>query len=168
MKKGKLMALFAAILLIGACGGGSGGGSSAVEQAEVSFDDLVEQVMLCLGNAGLGAQAVGVAKATTETCDCDGGGQIVVTTSDDLQQITININNCISPSGYTYNGALNSTDGGDTINGTMDKFGVCSNGTATNIDGANCTGSTSLTCPAGNVNCTVVDSTTPDECDLSC
>lgn len=168
MKKGKMMALFAALFLIGACGGGDGGGGSAAEQAELSFDDLVEQILICMGNAGIGAQAVNVEKAVTETCDCDGGGQIVVNISDDEQEIDVNINNCVSPSGYTYNGSLSSTDGGGTINGTMDRFGICSSGTATNVDTDNCTGSTSLNCPAGPVNCTVVDSATPDECDLSC
>lgn len=173
----KLLVIIGIAAMLTACGGsdGGGGGGTAEQQAETSFDDFSQQLVTCLTNAGLGTAAsvdttntVDVWKDQTVTCNCDGGGTIVVVASDDFQDVTLTASQCTTTSGNVYTGAMTSTDGGTTMNGTMSPFGECSNGTATNINGENCTGSISLQCPAGPVNCNVVDSTTPDECDLSC
>ena len=171
MKIARLWILIAAAMLFAACGGndGGGGGGTATQQAETSFDDFVQQLITCVGGALGNEAAIRVEKDQTFTCNCESSGTIVATISDDQQDVTVNINECTTADGNTYNGTANSTDGGTTINGTMGQFGLCTNGTATNVDGNNCSGAVSVTCSGQTINCTVVDSTTEeDECDLSC
>lgn len=171
----KLLILIGMVSMIAACGGGDSSGGDAVDQAETSFDDFVEQLIICVQDIGpfTGASVdttnnVDFTKSTVVTCDCEGGGTVVSTVSDDLQSVTLVANSCTTASGNVYTGNLSSTDGGNTINGDMSQFGECYNGTATNVNGQDCSGSLSLQCPAGAVNCNVIDSSDPDECDLSC
>jgi hypothetical protein len=180
MKRIAVLAMCLGLIFSAACGGGDGGGNTPADQeAEASFDDFATQLELCLQQV-LGAQVVkpsfkdlvdatyvDTTKDTTGSCNCTNGGTIDYIISDDFQQVTVTIDNCVTAENNTYNGGASSTDGGATINGTLQPFGECSSGTASNISGDNCTGQVSATCPSGTVSCTVVDGE-DDDCDLSC
>lgn len=179
MKKVLVGMMCAGLLFAAACGGGGGGTTPADDEAEASFDDFAVQIELCLQQM-MGAQVVkptfadlvkeiemDVTKQTTGSCDCVNGGTIDYIISDDLQQITVTIDNCVTAENNTYSGGVSSTDGGETINGSLQPFGECSSGTASNISGDNCTGQVAATCPSGTVSCSVVDGE-GDDCDLDC
>ena len=179
MKMIAILVMCLGLVFSAACGGSGGGTTPADEEAEASFDDFAAQIELCLQQV-LGAQVVkptfkdlvdavyvDATKDTTGSCICDGGGTIDYIISDDFQQITVTIDSCVTAENNTYNGGASSTDGGETVNASLQPFGECSSGTASNINGANCTGQVAATCPSGTVSCSVVDGE-GDDCDLSC
>lgn len=174
MKKTMAIAMCAGLLFVAACGGSSsgGGGGAAADEAEAAFNDLAAQVEACL-QPYLGGQVIvydeyGLQKQLAESCDCAGGGTIALSASQDLTTLTVTLDNCVTASGESYSGQATSTDGGATINGSLQPFGQCASGTATNvaITGA-CAGSVSANCDSGSVTCSVVDGS-GDECDFSC
>jgi len=179
MKKIAVLMMCLGLVFFAACGGGGGGSTPAGDEAETAFDDFAAQIEQCLQQV-LGAQTVkptfkdlvdavyvDTTKQTTGSCNCTNGGTIDYIISDDFQELTVTIDNCVTAENNTYNGGASSTDGGETVNATLQPFGECSSGTASNVNGANCTGSVSATCPSGTVSCSVVDGTN-DDCDLDC
>ncbi len=138
------------VVALSACGGsddggGGGGGSTAVEQAEAAFDDFSEEIGAC----------------NDSPCTCTNGGTITT----DAVEGTVVIDNCVSATNETYTGELTTTDGGATMNGSMTAFGACASGTATDLAPDTCSGTLVMTCPAGNVTCTLSGE---DECDFTC
>lgn len=179
MKRIAALMLCLGLVFSASCGGSGGGTSPAGDEAETSFDDFAAQIEACLQTV-IGAQVVkptfadlvkdikmDVTKQMTGSCLCDNGGSIDYIISDDYQEITVTIDNCVTAENNTYNGGASSTDGGDTINGSLQPFGECSSGTASNVSGDTCTGQLAATCPSGTVSCSVVDGE-GDDCDLSC
>ena len=174
MKKILVMMVCAGFLFVAACGGSSDGGDggAAGTEAETAFDDFAAQVATCLAPY-FGGQVVvydeaGFEKQLAESCSCDGSGTMELSASEDLSTLTVTVNNCVTLSGALYNGSATSTDGGNTINGSLDKFGICASGTATGVktDGT-CAGTVTANCDSGSVTCTVVDAA-GDECGFSC
>ena len=139
MKKIMVMVMCAGLFFVVACGGSSsgGGGGAAATEAEAAFNDLAQQVETCIAPI-IGGQVIvydeyGVEKQLAQQCDCDGGGSMTLTASEDLTTLTVTLDNCVTASGESYSGTATSTDGGATVTGTLQPFGQCASGTATNV-----------------------------------
>jgi hypothetical protein len=153
MKNAKWLIVLMGVLALTACGSdGGGGGGDADAQAEAAFDDFGNAINACM--------------ATEENpCTCPGGGTIEL----DAAEENLTVANCVSGTGETYTGTFTTDDASATINGTMTSFGACSGGTANGIGTETCEGTLTISCPAGNVTCTIVDDASGEsECDLEC
>ena len=157
VKKMRWMVL-AGILFLASCGGGGGGGSAAEAAAEASIDAFLSIMMSgdlqpCL-NCDNGPI----------TCDCPGGGNIVI--SAGCADVTVT--NCKSSDGKTFAGTI--TYDNDVLNINLTSFGECSNMMGSNIPlVGDCSGTVSGTCAGVSLTCNVVDDPDdPEECDLSC
>jgi hypothetical protein len=136
------------------CGSSSSGGGSdtAKAAAEDSFDGFGE----VLDSDDVEACWIG----TATSCDCPGGGTLEVDADDG---IAVTMDGCTSSDGLVYSGTL-TMDDDYVINGNMAQFGECSNVTASNISGDDCTGSSSGTCAGESYTCNLT-SDGDDGCD---
>jgi len=154
MKKLNWLIVLVALITLAACGSssGGGGGGTAEEQAEASMDDFGDLMGDCLDSE-------------VNPCECPGGGTMAI----DETTGTMTALNCVSSAGKTYSGVIASSDGGETLDGTLAPFGDCSTATASGVGTDTCEGTFDVVCPAGSLSCDVIDD--PDgegECDLEC
>ncbi len=154
MKKLNWLIVLVALITLAACGSsGSGGGGADLEaQVEAAMEDFGDTMGDCMDSGD-------------NPCDCPGGGTISANEAGDQMTAT----DCVSATGKTYSGTIDTEDDGATIGGTLTPFGDCSTATASGVGTDTCEGTFSVTCPAGTETCDVIDDPdAEDGCTVDC
>ncbi|MFA4875343.1 MAG: hypothetical protein WC956_04855 [bacterium] len=159
MKRGIILVAMVVVAMFAACGGGGSGGDCTTAKAAAvqSYDAM---------GALVSDPAIQACfQLATPNCNCPGGGTAVA----DIPNFTVDLNDCKSAAGATFDGQVTISQDGTSINANMPTFDVCTNVVATDIQTQSCGGTITGTCSGVNLTCTLgLDANDPNVCTLTC